>query len=144
MYGLALVYEDLNDHEVLRKDSILVLLVDVFLESHRKPRREIWLDLDVTDAPLHGRQEGAIFHGHYCCYCYLPLYIFCGVHLLWVRLRPPDQESAAGSVEELEWIVTRIRVRWPKTRTISFLTANQEEHVHIEFTPVINRAREVA
>jgi hypothetical protein len=173
VYGLALGYEDLNDHDVLRKDSVLALLVgkqdltgeervreqdrghplagsstlnrlelstpanapkdrykkiaadpaaldhlliDIFLESRRKPPRQIWLDLDATDDPLHGRQEGRFFHGYYRCYCYLPLYIFCGEHLLCARLRPSNQDAAAGSVEELDRIVAQIRERWPKTR----------------------------
>jgi len=94
------------------------LLVDVFLESHRKSPRAIWLDLDATDDPLHGHQEGRFFHGYYRCYCYLPLYIFCGEHLLCARLRPADQDAAAGSVEELQRIVTRIRARWPKARVV--------------------------
>ena len=175
VYGLALGYEDLNDHDVLRKDSVLALLVgkqdltgearvreqdrgnplaasntlnrlelstpeaaptdrykkiaadpdaldhllvDVFVESHRKPPREIWLDLDATDDPLHGHQEGRFFHGYYRCYCYLPLYIFCGEHLLCARLRPSKQDASAGSVEELERIVGQIRARWPKTRIV--------------------------
>jgi hypothetical protein len=173
VYALALGYEDLNDHDVLRKDSVLALLVgkrdltgeervreqdrghplagsstlnrlelstpanapedrykkisadpgaldrlliDIFLDSRRKPPRQIWLDLDATDDPLHGRQEGRFFHGYYRCYCYLPLYIFCGEHLLCARLRPSNQDAAAGSVEELERIVAQIRKRWPKTR----------------------------
>ena len=94
------------------------LLVDVFLESQRTPPREIWLDLDATDDPLHGHQEGRFFHGYYRCYCYLPLYIFCGEHLLCARLRPSNQDAAAGSVDELERIVTQIRQRWPKTRIV--------------------------
>jgi hypothetical protein len=175
VYGLALGYEDLNDHDALRKDSVLALLVgrhdltgdarvreqdrgnplagsstlnrlelstpdaaptdrykkiaadpaaldrllvDVFLESQCKPPREIWLDLDATDDPLHGHQEGRFFHGYYRCYCYLPLYIFCGEHLLCARLRPSNQDAAAGSVDELERIVSQIRARWPKTRII--------------------------
>ena len=175
VYGLALGYEDLNDHEALRKDSILALLVgkqdltgeervreqdrgnplagpntlnrlelstpetapgdrykkiaadpsaldhllvDVFLDAHRKPPREIWLDLDATDDPLHGHQEGRFFHGYYRCYCYLPLYIFCGEHLLCARLRPSNQDASAGSVDELERIVSQIRTRWPKTRIV--------------------------
>ena len=173
VYGLALGYEDLNDHDVLRADSVLALLVgkqdltgehrereqdrgnplagsstlnrlelsdpasamtdrykriaanpaaldrllvDLFIESYEKPPREIWLDLDATDDPLHGHQEGRFFHGYYRCYCYLPLYIFCGEHLLCARQRPSDQDGAAGSVEELERIVAQIRARWPKTR----------------------------
>ena len=175
VYGLALGYEDLNDHDVLRADSVLALLVgkrdltgearerardrgyplagsstlnrlelgtpaaaaadrykrisadpaaldrllvDVFIESHAKAPREIWLDLDATDDPLHGHQEGRFFHGYYRCYCYLPLYIFCGEHLLCARLRPSNQDGAAGSVEELERIVTQIRSRWPTTRIV--------------------------
>ena len=75
------------------------LLVDLFLESQCKPPREIWLDLDATDDPLHGHQEGRFFHGYYRCYCYLPLYIFCGEHLLCARLRPADRDASAGSIE---------------------------------------------
>ncbi len=175
VFGLALGYEDLNDHDVLRKDSVLALLVgkqdltgearvreqdrghplaasntlnrlelstpasaatdrykriaadpdaldrllvDVFLESHGKPPREIWLDLDATDDPLHGHQEERFFHGYYRCYCYLPLYIFCGEHLLCARLRPSNQDASAGSVDELARIVGQIRARWPKTRIV--------------------------
>ena len=174
-YGLALGYEDLNDHDGLRKDSTLALLVgkqdltgeqrvreqdrgnplaasstlnrlelgtpesaasdrykriaadsealdrllvDLFLESQCKPPREIWLDLDATDDPLHGHQEGRFFHGYYRCYCYLPLYIFCGEHLLCARLRPADRDASAGSIDELQRIVGQIRTRWPKTRIV--------------------------
>ena len=173
VYGIALGYEDLNDHGALRGDalvSLLVgkrdlagerrkrerdrgyalasastlnrlelgepeeaahhrykrivshpaalddLLVDLFMESHRRAPREVWLDLDATDDPLHGHQEGRFFHGYYRCYCYLPLYIFCGEHLLCARLRPSDRDGAAGSIEELERIVGQLRRRWPKTR----------------------------
>lgn len=87
------------------------LLVDVFLKSYEQPPREIWLDLDATDDPLHGHQEGRFFHGYYRCYCYLPLYIFCGEHLLCSRLRSSNRDGAAGSVEELERIVGQIRAR---------------------------------
>ena len=175
VYGLALGYEDLNDHDTLRSDGLLALLVgkrdvtgaargrardrgyplagsstlnrlelstpasaaadrykrisadpaaldrllvDLFLASYEKAPREIWLDLDATDDPLHGHQEGRFFHGYYRCYCYLPLYIFCGEHLLCARLRPSNQDGASGSVEELERIVTQIRERWPKTRIV--------------------------
>jgi hypothetical protein len=175
VYGLALGYEDLNDHDALRADSMLALLagkrdltgearekrrdrgfplagsstlnrlelgtpdsaaedrykriaadpdaldrllVDLFLESHKKPPKEIWLDLDATDDPLHGHQEGRFFHGYYRCYCYLPLYIFCGEHLLCARLRSSNRDGAAGSVEELARIVGQIRSRWPKTRIV--------------------------
>ncbi|WP_294106058.1 IS1380 family transposase [Thiolapillus sp.] len=175
VYGLALGYEDLNDHDDLRKDSTLALLVgkrdltgerrvreqdrgnplaasstlnrlelgipksaisdrykriaadneamdrllvDLFLESYRKPPRKIWLDLDATDDPLHGQQEGRFFHGYYRCYCYLPLYIFSGEHLLCARLRTADKDASSGSVDELQRIVGQIRARWPKTRII--------------------------
>ena len=76
------------------------------------------LDLDATDDPLHGHQEGRFFHGYYRSYCYLPLYVFCGEHLLCARLRPSNQDASAGSVEELERIVGQIRARWPKTRIV--------------------------
>jgi hypothetical protein len=99
-------------------DAFDRLLVDLFIESQRKPPREIWLDLDATDDPLHGHQEGRFFHGYYRCYCYLPLYIFCGEHLLCARLRPSNQDASAGSVEELERIVGQLRARWPKTRIV--------------------------
>jgi hypothetical protein len=94
------------------------LLVDVFLASYSAPPKEIVLDLDATDDPLHGAQEGRFFHGYYDCYCYLPLYVFCGGHLLCARLRRSNRDGAAGSVEELQRIVSRIREAWPKTRIL--------------------------
>ena len=175
VYGVALGYEDLNDHDHLRSDSLLAmlvgkpdvlgeqrlrerdqgcplassstlnrlelghpktaaadrykkiagdpealdrLLVDVFIESYAKPPREIWLDLDATDDPLHGNQEGRFFHGYYKCYCYLPLYIFCGEHLLCARLRSSNIDGAAGSIDELTRIVAQIRQHWPTTRIV--------------------------
>ena len=164
IYGLALGYEDLNDHEQLRQDPLLgvlagkrnlgeplagkstlnrleltpvgspaaerynkisycaealdELLVDLFLEAHNKAPREIVLDLDATDTPLHGRQEARFFHGYYGHYCYLPLYVFCGDHLLCARLRPSNIDASAGSLEEVQRIVRQIRARWPKTRII--------------------------
>src|SRR5438477_1488994 len=164
IYGLALGYEDLNDHEQLRNDPLLgvlagkkdlgeplagkstlnrleltpvgspcaerynkisyspealdELLVDLFLEAHRQAPREIVLDLDATDTPLHGRQEARFFHGYYGHYCYLPLYVFCGDHLLCVRLRPSNIDASAGSLEEVQRIVRQIRAQWPKTRII--------------------------
>ncbi len=164
IHGLALGYEDLNDHEELRHDPLLALvagrrdlteplagkstlnrmelapagwphteryhrisysaegldalLVEIFLEAHRCPPREIVLDLDVTDTPLHGEQEGRFFHGYYGHYCYLPLYVFCGEHLLCARLRPSNQDASAGSVAEMERIVAQIRARWPKVRIV--------------------------
>ena len=72
------------------------------------------LDLDATDDPLHGNQEGRFFHGYYGNYCYLPLYVFCGDHLLCAKLRPSNIDAAAGAVEEIERIVRQLRERWPK------------------------------
>jgi len=173
VYGLALGYEDLNDHEELRRDPLLAvlvekgepegkegarpgdggqalagkstlnrleltgaevsegerykkigldfeavdrLLVEVFLQAHRQPPKQIILDLDSTDDPLHGNQEGRFFHGYYGHYCYLPLYIFSGEHLLCARLRTSNIDGAAGSVEALERIVVQIRAAWPEVR----------------------------
>ena len=84
----------------------------------RDAPEEIILDVDATDDPLHGNQEGKFFHGYYKAYCYLPLYIFCGEHLLCARLRTANNDAAAGTVEELERIVQRIRAVWPDTRVI--------------------------
>ena len=92
------------------------LLVDLFLEAHAAPPAEIVLDLDATDDPLHGRQEGRFFHGYYGHYCYLPLYVTCGEHVLCARLRPADIDAAAGAVDEPARIVPQIRRRWPGTR----------------------------
>ena len=163
--GIALGYEDLNDHDQLRHDPILAtlsgkltptrsdcaplagkstlnrlelskpepdryhkisaddaaieeLLVTLFLEAHPSPPQEIILDLDATDDPLHGDQEGKFFHGHYDCYCYLPLYIFCGRHLLVAKLRRSNIDGSAGAEEELERIIGQIRQRWPKVRIV--------------------------
>ncbi len=90
------------------REAIDRLLVDVFVEAHREPPEEIILDIDATDTPLHGQQEGRFFHGYYGHYCYLPLYIFCGQHLLCARQRVSNQDAAAGGVEELERIVARV------------------------------------
>jgi hypothetical protein len=161
VYGIALGYEDLNDHEQLRQDPLLAvmagraetdsalagkstlnrlelstkkadrykkilcdtesvdrLLVDVFLEAHRRAPRQIVLDLDATDFPIHGRQEGRFFHGFYDHYCYLPLYIFCGSHLLGARLRQSNSDGSAGALEEVQRIVGQIRKSWPKVQII--------------------------
>ena len=165
VYGLALGYEDLNDHEELRNDPLLAVLVeksdlarerlagkstlnrleltpatatakarykkivadhaavdrlfvDVFLAAHPEAPQQIILDLDATDDPLHGNQEGRFFHGYYGHYCYLPLYIFCGEFLLGARLRPSNIDASAGSVEELQRIVKPIRAAWPKVRIL--------------------------
>jgi len=163
--GIALGYEDLNDHDDLRHDPVLAvlagklaakrsdcaplagkstlnrlelsrpeatryhrishdpaaieaLLVDLFLDAHGKAPAQIILDLDATDDPLHGRQEGRFFHGYYDCYCYLPLYVFCGRHLLAAKLRRSNIDGSAGAVEEVARIVGRIRRRWPKIRIL--------------------------
>lgn len=163
--GIALGYEDLNDHDELRHDPVLAVLagklaakrsdcaplagkstlnrlelsrpiatryhkvshdpaaieqlfVDVFLEAHQRPPAQIILDLDATDDPLHGHQEGRFFHGYYDCYCYLPLYIFCGRHLLAAKLRRSNIDGAAGAIDEVARIVAQIRCRWPKTRIL--------------------------
>jgi len=94
------------------------LLVDLFLEAYDHPPEEIILDVDATDDPLHGNQEGRFFHGYYRSYCYLPLYIFCGEHLLCARLRKADQDGAAGTIDELTRLIERIRLSWPETRII--------------------------
>src|SRR5438477_9299560 len=156
VYGLALGYEDLNDHDELRNDPLLWvlvekedsdkerleltketasrkerykkivldhaavdhLLVEVFLQAHQEAPEEIILDLDATDDPLHGQQEGRFFHGYYGHYCYLPLYIFCGEFLLCARLRSSNIDASAGSVEELKHIVAQIRSAWPLVRMV--------------------------
>jgi len=94
------------------------LFVELFLDAHGAPPAEIILDLDATDDPLHGQQEGRFFHGYYDCYCYMPLYIFCGRHLLAAKLRRSNIDGAAGSQEELERIIAQIRKRWPQTRIV--------------------------
>jgi DDE family transposase len=163
--GIALGYEDLNDHEDLRRDPVLAVLagkleaqrsdcaplagkstlnrlelsraeptryhkishdpeaieslfVDLFLDAHTKPPKQIVLDLDATDDPLHGNQEGRFFHGYYDCYCYLPLYIFCGRHLLAAKLRRANVDAASGAVEETARLVVQIRRRWPRVRIL--------------------------
>ena len=162
VYGLAMGYEDLNDHDQLREDPLLAvmsgkrrigedllagkstlnrlelstevpdrykkieyrgeeidrLLTAVFVEAHEAAPEEIVLDLDTTDLPLHGHQEGRFFHGYYDSYCYLPLYIFCGEHLLGARLRTADQDGAAGSVQEVARIIEQIRQAWPRVEII--------------------------
>ncbi len=99
--------------------AIEALFVDLFLEAHggRAPK-QIILDLDATDDPVHGDQEGRFFHGYYDGYCYLPLYIFCGRHLLAAKLRRANIDAAAGAVEEVARIVSQIRAAWPRTRIL--------------------------
>jgi hypothetical protein len=99
---------------VYDSEAVPSVFIDHFLDSHRRPLRRIVLDLDATDDPLHGQQEGRFFHGYYRSYCYLPLYVFCGEFLLWAELRRSDIDASAGSVEALEAIVGRIRARWPE------------------------------
>ena len=99
-------------------DAIEALLVDLFLDAHAKAPRQITLDLDATDDPLHGHQEGRFFHGYYDTYCYLPLYVFCGRHLLAAKLRRSNIDAAAGSVEEMSRIISQIRTRWPRVRVL--------------------------
>jgi hypothetical protein len=165
VFGIALGYEDLNDHDELRHDPLMAVLagklkawrddcapvagkstlnrlelsretptkyrkiahepaaiealfVDLLLEAHDRPPQQIILDLDATDDPLHGHQEGRFFHGYYDCYCYLPLYVFCGRHLLAAKLRPSNIDASAGSIEEVARIVAQIRRRWPRTRIL--------------------------
>ena len=102
----------------LEPEAVDELLIDLFLEAHEEPPTEVVLDLDATDDPIHGKQQGRFFHGYYDCYCYLPLYIFAGNHLLCARLRTSDRDGAAGSLEELERIIPRIREAWPETRIV--------------------------
>jgi len=90
----------------------------IFLKAHREAPEEIILDVDATDDPLHGKQEGRFFHGYYMNYCYLPLYIFCGEFLLCARLRPSNIDASEGTVEELERIIGQIRSVWPEVRII--------------------------
>jgi hypothetical protein len=175
VYGLALGYEDLNDHEELRRDPLMAVLaekedvegegrrqpqdqgkplagkstlnrleltgeevsdqerykkvaldaeaadralVEIFLDSYERAPRRIVLDLDATDDRVHGNQEGRFFHGYYGDYCYLPLYIFCGRHLLCARLRRSQIDGSDGSLEELERIVGQIRERWPRVQVV--------------------------
>jgi hypothetical protein len=164
--GIALGYEDVNDHDQLRHDPVLALfaeklepkradcaplagkstlnrlehaplraddryhkidhdrqaladlVVDLFVEAHKRPPKQIVLDLDATDDPLHGQQEGRFFHGYYSCYCYLPLYVCCGRHLLAALLRPSNIDAAAGAVVEAARIVNRIRAAWPRVEIV--------------------------
>ncbi len=166
IFGLALGYEDLNDHDELRRDPTFAVLagklsagrrdceplagkstlnrlehtpkrqaakyhkidcvgskvddlfVDVFLEAHDRTPKQIILDIDPTDLKIYGQQEGRFFHGHYNDYCYLPLYIFCGDHLLLAKLREANREAAAGTVEEVARIIQRIRQDWPRVHII--------------------------
>ena len=99
-------------------EAIKRLFVELFLDAHDKAPARITLDLDATDDPIHGRQEGRFFHGYYDCYCYLPLYVFCGDHLLAAKLRRANIDGSAGAVEEVARIVTQIRQRWPRVEVL--------------------------
>jgi len=90
----------------------------VFIESHLQEPDQIVLDLDATDIPLYGHQPERFFHGYYDSYCYLPLYIFAGDQLLCARLRPSNVDGAAGALDEVKRIVTRLRMQWPKVRIV--------------------------
>jgi hypothetical protein len=98
--------------------GIDALMVTLALDAHREAPEQIWLDLDATDDPLHGTQEGRFFHGYYGHYCYLPLYVFWGEALLCARLRPSNIDACAGSVQELSRIVAQMRQRWPEVQII--------------------------
>jgi len=170
IYGLALGYEDLNDHDRLRCDPLMAVLAgkedptgddrvrerdkgkalagsatlnrleltaaqvangerykkisfnleigmelftQFFLQAKRETPSALVLDLDATDDPVHGHQEGRFFHGYYGHYCYLPLYIFCGESLLWAELRPSNIDGSLGSVDALARIIPPIRKKWP-------------------------------
>ncbi|MCH8194704.1 MAG: transposase [Chloroflexi bacterium] len=99
-------------------EKLEALFVDAFLDSFKRAPKEIVLDFDATDDPVHGDQEGKFFHGYYGCYCYLPLYVTCGDHLLVAKLRTSDRDGADGSTQVLAYLVERIRARWPKVRII--------------------------
>jgi hypothetical protein len=154
IFGIALGYEDLNDHDTLRSDplfSILAerrpdpesplasaptlcrlenrvdrqslgrmaeVLVETFIASHRRPPKELILDFDATDDLIHGNQEGRFFHGYYDSYCFLPLYVFCGDHLLAAYLRPSNIDASLNSRAILKLLVRRFRQVWPKVRLI--------------------------
>jgi hypothetical protein len=110
--------DELYKKIVIHQDAVDRLLIDTFLDAHDEPPEEIILDLDATDDPLHGKQEGRFFHGYYREYCYLPLYIFCGEFLLLARLRTADRDAAAGSETELDRIIRQIREAWPEVKIL--------------------------
>jgi hypothetical protein len=154
IFGMALGYEDLNDHDTLRTDPLMAVLADkrpdpqdplaspptlcrlencvdrkslarlaevfveTFIAAQRRPPKELVLDFDATDDPVHGQQEGRFFHGYYDEYCFLPLYVFCGDHLLAAYLRPSNIDVALHSRAILMLLVRRFRQVWPKVRII--------------------------
>jgi len=99
-------------------DAVERVMVDIFLEAHRRAPRQIILDLDATDDPIHGKQEGRFFHGYYGNYCYLPLYIFCGEFLLGARLRSSNIDASEGALDELKRIIAQIRQKWPSVHIL--------------------------
>lgn len=100
------------------KEGIDELLVKLFLEAEAKTPDRLILDLDTTDLTLHGNQEGRFFHGYYDSYCYLPLYIMCGQHVLCARLREANRDGSAGSLEEIRRVVGQIRTAWPEVQIV--------------------------
>jgi hypothetical protein len=89
------------------------VFLDIYVAAHETPPKQVMLDMDATDDPLHGAQEGRFFHGYYRCYCYLPLYIFDGRHLLVAKLRPANIDASAGAKEEIARVVAHLRKAWP-------------------------------
>jgi hypothetical protein len=110
--------EDRYRRIAVSPEAVDRFFVDVFLDTYEEAPEEIVLDLDATDDSLHGAQEGRFFHGYYSHYCYLPLYVFCGRHLLCARLRRSNIDAAAGSVEEISRIVGQIREAWPSVKIL--------------------------
>jgi hypothetical protein len=120
---LELTPEGTNEKSRYKKiaaevEKIDELMVDLYIQSHSTVPEEVVLDVDATDDPLHGHQEGRFFHGYYAEYCYLPLYIFSGEHLLCARLRQANEDPASGVVQELQRIVAKLREAWPEVRII--------------------------
>src|SRR5207245_4938274 len=117
---LELSRPDPSRYHRISYDQALIegLFVDLFIEAHPRAPQQIILDLDATDDPLHGHQEGRFFHGYYDNYCYLPLYVFCGRRLLVAKLRPADIDASSGSVAEMARVVLCIRHRWPALRML--------------------------
>jgi hypothetical protein len=94
-------------------EAIDQVFLDIYIAAHRRPPKKIRLDLDATDIPLHGDQEGKFFHAYYGNYCYLPLYVFAGKHLLLARLRRANIDAAAGATAEIKRIIAYLRRYWP-------------------------------
>jgi len=98
----------------LKPQGIEHLLVEMFIEQEQQQPKQIILDMDVSDDPVHGTQEQACFNGYYDHECYAPLFIFCGRHLLAAKLRASNVDPAAGALEELQRIIAQIRTHWPE------------------------------